>query len=328
MQARDAAVPAGSPFALDDDDAYRRWRDWKLEVAARSAQELVVEVADPRALGDVERGAIVERCRRTNMAVYASPLRGPDKDIPRMLGASLGLTRLDANWLADEDGISTLAVSERGTRSEFIPYTDQPIRWHTDGYYNAAQRRIDAMLLHCVERAERGGGNRLLDHEIAYILLRDADPGFVRALSAPDAMLIPQRGASGDPAGGEVREARGGPVFSLREDSGDLRMRYTARTRSIAWRDDALTRAAVDALRAALDAAAPWVLSLQLEPGMGIVCNNVLHERDGFADSAAHTRTVYRARYHDRIAGTLGSWRIASQGRGTGRWTTHCRPLR
>lgn len=310
MHAGEALPGARSPFALDDGDAYRRWRDWKLEVAARAAQDLVVEVRDPRALGPAEREAIVERCRRTNMAVYASALRGPDKDIPRLLGSQLGLTRLDANWLADEDGISTLAVSERGTRSEFIPYTDQPIRWHTDGYYNPPQRRIDAMLLHCVERAGHGGGNRLLDHEIAYVLLRDADPGFVRALSAPDAMLIPQREAAGDPAGGEVREARSGPVFSLREGSGDLHMRYTARTRSIAWRDDAGTRAAVDALRAALDAASPWVLSLQLEPGMGIVCNNVLHERDGFADSPARTRTVYRARYHDRIAGTLGSWRL------------------
>ena len=96
MDAGDCAPQMRGPFALDDADAYRRWRDWKLEVAARAAQDLVVEVRDPRALRPAEREAIVERCRRTNMAVYASPLRGPDKDIPRMLGSQLGLTRQGA----------------------------------------------------------------------------------------------------------------------------------------------------------------------------------------------------------------------------------------
>jgi hypothetical protein len=323
-----------SPFALDDDASYRRWRDWKLARAPAGAQALIVEVGDPARLSAAEHAAIVERCRVSNMAVYASRRREPDKEIARRLGEQLGLRSLDANWLADEDGISSLTVSERGTRSEFIPYTDRPIRWHTDGYYNEPRRNINAMLLHCAERAEQGGGNRLLDHEIAYILLRDADPAFVRALSAQDAMLIPPREAEADAetgaaadtvagsgagagtdanagaavAGEVARRARSGPVFSLLAASGDLHMRYTARTRSIAWHDDPATRAAVDALRAVLDAAAPYVHSLRLEPGMGIVCNNVLHERDAFSDSPQHRRLVFRARYHDRIAGTLSSF--------------------
>ena len=308
-----AAADPRSPFRLDDDTAYRRWRDWKLARAPASAQALVVEVRDPCRLSAAEHAAIVERCRVSNMAVYASPRCDPDKDIARRLGEQLGLRSLDANWLADEDGISSLSVSERGTRREFIPYTDQPIRWHTDGYYNEPRRNINAMLLHCAQRAEHGGGNRLLDHEIAYILLRDADPAFVRALSEPDAMLIPQREAEGD-AGTVARRARSGPVFSLLPASGDLHMRYTARTRSIAWRDDAQTQAAVNALRGVLDAAGPWVLSLRLEPGMGIVCNNVLHERDGFSESPQHRRLVFRARYHDRITGTLASFAQAWTG--------------
>ena len=309
--AGDRPARARSPFALDDDAAYRRWRDWKLAGAPADAQALIVEVRDPAGLSATEHAAIVERCRVSNMAVYASPRRAPDKEIARRLGEQLGLRSLDANWLADEDGISSLSVSERGTRSEFIPYTDRAIRWHTDGYYNEPTRSIRAMLLHCAERAEQGGGNRLLDHEIAYILLRDADPAFVRALSAPDAMLIPPResdAAEEAAAGGVARRAQSGPVFSLIAPGGDLHMRYTARTRSIAWRDDDATRAAVDALRAVLDAAGPHVHSLRLEPGMGIVCNNVLHERDAFSDSPEHRRLVFRARYHDRIAGTLSSY--------------------
>ncbi len=49
------------------------------------------------------------------------------------------------------------------------------------------------MVLHCVTSAASGGANALLDHEIAYLLLRDADPAFVAALMQPDAMTIPAR---------------------------------------------------------------------------------------------------------------------------------------
>src|SRR5690606_22503604 len=311
MRGREAAVTGRSPFALDDDDAYRRWRDWKLANAPSGVEGLLVEVDDPCRLSDAERDAIVARCRVANMAVYASARRGAGKDVARLLGEQLGLRRLDANWLADEDGISTLSVSDHGTRGEFIPYTDRPIRWHTDGYYNPPERTIAAMLLHCVERAAEGGGNRVLDHEIAYILLRDADPAHVRALSATDAMSIPQR--DGDDGANVARQTRTGPVFSLLAPGGDLHMRYTARTRSIAWRDDPATRAAVDALRRLLDAGGPWVHAFRLAAGMGIVCNNVLHERDGFVDSPAQRRTVVGARYHDRSAGTHASYRAADR---------------
>jgi hypothetical protein len=37
---------------------------------------------------------------------------------------------------------------------------------------------------------------------------------------------------------------------------------------------------------------------------MGLLCNNVLHDRSGFTDNPATPRLLYRARYHDRIAGS------------------------
>ena len=49
------------------------------------------------------------------------------------------------------------------------------------------------------------------------------------------------------------------------------------------------------------DDASPWVFRGRLEPGMGLVCNNVLHDRTAFADSEAHKRLLYRARYFDRV---------------------------
>ena len=243
---------------------------------------------------------MLERCRSYNFVVYASTARhDADKGIARLLGRQFGLTRLDCNWLADEDGISTLAVSGTGDRREYVPYTDRAIKWHTDGYYNRPERRIRAMVLHCVSDAVSGGENALLDHEIAYILLRDANPEFVRALMAPDAMTIPARVDET----GVARDEQTGPVFQVDANTGELGMRYTARTRTIEWKQDATTAAAVACLAKAL-ASSPHVARIRLAPGMGVLANNVLHDRTAFRDASGHRRLLYRARYYDRIAGT------------------------
>jgi hypothetical protein len=291
-------IPAASPFHPVNDLAYRVWRAAKLARRPARTEDLVVELGDPRALTRAEHAAILARCRNANMAIYASPRLGADKDLPRKLGAQFGLYRLDRNLLADGDGVSSLAASDAPAKGEFIPYTNKPIRWHTDGYYNPPERQIRALILHCVQRAEEGGENRLLDHELAYIALRDADPGHVRALAEPDAMTIPPRL---DDAG-VARPAETGPVFSVDPGSGALHMRYTARTRSIAWKESPAVLAAVRALEAILRGPSPDIVSVRLDPGMGLICNNVLHDRSGFRDSAAHSRFVLRARYYDRIA--------------------------
>jgi hypothetical protein len=289
-------IPLASPFHPANDGAYRAWRDAKLARSPVRAADLVVEVGDPRALTRAEHAAIAARLGEANMAIYAGARLEADKDLPRKLGAQFGLHRLDRNWLADDDGVSSLAASKSPAKGEYIPYTDKPINWHTDGYYNPPERQIRALILHCAQRAEEGGENRLLDHEIAYILLRDADPGHIRALAEPDAMTIPPRM---DEAG-VARAAEAGPVFSVDPESGALHMRYTARTRSIAWKEDAATATAVHALETILRGASPHVFQVRLEPGMGLVCNNVLHDRSGFRDGATRRRLVFRARYYDR----------------------------
>lgn len=286
-------------FDLGNDGAYAAWRERKLAAHPRRLEDLVVEIADPRRLTAAERQAIMARCAVANMALYVSASgTDPDKDIPRRLGRQLGLVHLDAHLLADDDGISPLAVATAGRRGEFIPYTDRGIRWHTDGYYNGPGRQVRGLLLHCVQSAERGGENRLLDHEIAYILLRDENPEYIRALMAPDVLTIPPRLEDGAVA----RAAQPGPVFSIGAD-GCLHMRYTARTVSIVWKDDAATRAAVAALERLLgDEGNPYVFRGRLEPGMGLVCNNVLHDRAAFHDTATRRRLLYRARYYERVA--------------------------
>ncbi len=292
---------APNPFHLDDDAAYQAWREAKLRDYPVRVENLIVEIDNPCSLTPVEREALLSRCRKTNMAVYVSRSGdAPDRDIPRNLGLQFGLQRLDNHMLADEDAISSLTVARNGTQhSDFIPYTDRPIRWHTDGYYNPPERRILGLMLHCVTPAASGGENALLDHEIAYLLMRDANPEHIRALMAPNAMSIPARMDEH----GVARPTETGPVF-LVLNNGQLHMRYTARTRSIEWNPDPATRAAVAFLEQLLASDLPYIYRARLESGMGLISNNVLHDRNGFKDSESQQRLIYRARYYDRIAYT------------------------
>jgi hypothetical protein len=287
-----------NPFSPDAHEAYRRWRECKLDRFPRRVEDLVVEVRDPRALDAREVGEIAHRCAIANMAMYASPLAGvEDKGLARSLGERLGLDRLVPNPLADDDAITSLESDPGKAALGFIPYSRQRLLWHTDGYYNPPGDRIRAFILHCVRPAAAGGANRLLDPEIAYLLLRDADPRHVQALSLPDAMTIPASAGEGR----ELRPATTGPVFSV--EGGALHMRYTSRTRSIEWRADGRTQEAARCLAGILESSSPYVFTLRLEGGQGLVCNNVLHDRSAFTDAAppAAGRLVYRARYSDRI---------------------------
>ena len=289
-----------NPFDLGDSRAYASWRTRKLAEHARRASDLIVDVDDPGALTEAERQALLASCGRWNMAVYRARRVRADKAVMHALARQIGLQRLDGNWLADEDGVSSIAVNDAtgDLRGAFIPYTDRPLQWHTDGYYHPASRRICAMVLHCVRPAAAGGGNALLDHELAYIAVRDASPRWLRALMAPDAMTIPAR----TDEHGVARPPICGPVFSVDDADGSLHMRYTARKRSIEWKADIATQEAAAFLDRLLGEDNPYVLRLRLDAGMGLVTNNVLHERSGFGDDPARPRLLYRARFLDRVA--------------------------
>ncbi len=286
-----------NPFDLDNPDAYRRWREQKLANAITETAGLIVEINDPTAPTAAERAALLARIRSNNMAVYATRTVLYESGV-QLFGARFGLNSLDANWLAGEQGVTRITVcQEPGQRQAYIPYTDKPIKWHTDGYYNPPERQIRAMVLHCAQSAGSGGDNRVMDHEIAYLMLRDTNPDFIRALSAADAMTIPERADDQ----GVARAAQTGPVFSVNPTDGTLHMRYTARTRSIVWKQDPTTLAAVAQLEQLLASDTPHIHAVRLEPGMGLLCNNVLHDRTAFTDNRNKPRLLYRARFLDRL---------------------------
>lgn len=289
----------GSPFDLSSDSAYRAWRNARLAAYPRAIDELIVTLDDPKHLTPAETAALAQGCARANMAIYHAPTQpAADKSFPHQLANQLGLVRLEGNYLADEDGLSSITPASDAGRAhgEFIPYTHKAINWHTDGYYNTLDRRILGMTLHCAQDAEAGGENALLDHEIAYIQLRDVNPDYIAALMQADAMTIPARMDDDHVA----RAEQSGPVFAVDPAEGFLHMRYTARTRSIVWKDDALTQAAVKTLAEIL-ADSEYILTARLAPGMGLVCNNILHTRSAFSDSPERRRLLYRGRYYDRL---------------------------
>ena len=62
------------PFDLDNDAAYQHWRDTKRARHPRRAEDLIVDVADPRALSQAERDRLLALCASANES--AGPTRG------------------------------------------------------------------------------------------------------------------------------------------------------------------------------------------------------------------------------------------------------------
>lgn len=286
-----------SPFDLAQSSEYQRWREYKLQGYPQKASDLMVEIANPSSLSPAEKTALLGILRKTNVALYRVTGETATKETIRQFGVQLGLQRLDGNLCADADNITSLRVVDAGRHSGYIPYTNKPLSWHTDGYYNDLDHQIRAILMHCVSPAKQGGENALLDHEILYLLLRDEDPALISALMNPRAMSIPPNVEGGE----EIRGETIGPVFSVMPDA-RLHMRYSARTRNITWRDDTDTMRAVGRINEILAGNSPYLFRYTLEANEGVISNNVLHNRSGFQDDGEIRRLLYRARFYDRIA--------------------------
>ncbi len=287
-----------SPFLIENEQQYQQWKQQKLNVYPESIKELTVSVADPFKLSDQEFQDIKARLQKANMVIYdlGHNSNAADKNIPEQLGYQLGISSLDKNECADNDGFTSIQVVDQGLHAMYIPYSEKGINWHTDGYYNRLSQQIYSMILHCVQPAAEGGENQLWDHEIVYILLRDKNPEYIQALMQNDAMTIPKNVIDGE----LIRPDRSGPVFMITEE-GRLHMRYTARARNVIWKDDPLTQEAQQVLRDILNSESTYKFEGRLAAGQGLICNNVLHTRRTFKDDPQQHRLLYRGRYLDKI---------------------------
>ncbi len=296
---------ADNPFLPENDRAYAEWRDEKLDNYSRFLRADPVSLKNLARPTESEQRKLAETCRKTNLAIYRTEPPETDSDIVRAqlrsFADTMGLRIAERHRSAGDLGIVALQVSNAERQRGYIPYTRRPINWHTDGYYNSRDEQIRAMVLHCVRPARDGGINQLMDPEIAYIRLRDRNPAHIAALMHPQAMTIPE---NREPDG-SLRPVSVGPVFSIDPD-GNLVMRYTARSRSIHWRDTPDTRAAVAALSEILNDDDPLMLTVRMQAGQGVLCNNVLHNRTGFDRDAERPsdRLLFRVRFHNRVKGS------------------------
>ena len=120
----------------------------------------------------------------------------------------------------------------------------------------------------------------------------------ITALCQTDALTIPANIENGV----EVRSAQSGPVFYRDPSTNTLQMRYTARSRSIQWKQDKELLRAVDMIEELL-ADSEYVLHYTLQPGEGLVCNNILHGRCAFTNGniPQQQRLMYRVRSYNRL---------------------------
>ena len=292
-----------NPLSLDNESVYQLWRESKVRAYENQVNTNIVEISGEYA-SEEELNFLIAACDKFNYVIYRlSDSDSGNKNFVRQTGLSLGLDRLDGNLCSDEDNISSIQVMNSGRQSGYIPYTDKKLTWHTDGYYNETSRTIRAMILHCVRPAESGGENLMLDHEMAYIQLRDENPQYISAFTELDVLTIPPNIENGV----EIRGAQSGPVFSLDAQSNSLHMRFSARTRNIEWKNNSLTQEAVACMNQLLEPNNPYVITYRMQAGEGIIANNVLHNRTAFVDSdlPEKARLLFRARSYDRVASSL-----------------------
>jgi hypothetical protein len=290
---------AKSPFLLTSVNEWAIWRQKKLDKQLKSIDELRVLVDDPGAPTAAEATQLCRRCDHYNLALFRTdPHRMSAERIFITLCAAVGLHLIDRNIEAAESGVSAIAATP-GADPRYIPYTNRQLSWHTDGYYNAADRQIKSWALYCVRQSLSGGESELLDHELLYLIMRDEEPAMISALMQPDVMTIPANLEHGR----EIRPASIGPVFAV-DDDGRLRMRYSARSRNILWKNDRQTRRAVGFMHDLLSTRNAPIIRYRLRPGEGIISNNVLHRRSSFEDgeAAEHRRLLWRARFYDAVS--------------------------
>ncbi len=297
-----------SPFTPDniyvEGFNYEKWRSKKLKNALNYSENnlksSIIDIDNANSPTSTELNRISKSCKKNNFCLYRIKNKeNGNKEAIHSLAKHLGLSHLDNNLCADEDSLTSITNTSHEGQHEYIPYTTKRLSWHTDGYYNPPERNINSMLLHCVKPAKSGGESLLLDHDIAYILLRDKNPNYIKALMQENVMTIPANILNGK----VIREAQTGPVFSF-NSVGQLHMRYSARKRNIEWEQSPITLEAVSFLEDLLESNSKYIIKYALKAGEGLICKNILHRRTAFVDfdETSRKRLLYRGRYFDIIS--------------------------
>lgn len=279
-------------FDLGSNEDYLKWRDEKLAAYPKNVGELVVELGDMTAMTPAEKAKILETVERANMCVYTAGSAELEMSSLLALGKQLGVRHTDKSARHAQSD----ELTDSGILKKAIPFSTRHCNWHTDATYYGSDNTIQALFLLCKRPAVEGGSNKVLDHEVLYIQLRDKDPDALEVLMRKDCFNYR------NPATGEIDLHRGGKVFWTNAD-GHLCHRFSFRKTDMAWSGDSDVAAAGRVLESLISDESAHAIEGRLESGMGLISNNVLHTREKLVDSddAAKKRLLFRARFYDRV---------------------------
>ena len=80
-----------------------------------------------------------------------------------------------------------------------------------------------------------------------------------------------------------------------------LHMKFTMRERNITWNKN--TTEAINILKSIIKESSDYHKINKLEPGNGVITNNIIHMRTAFTNSKNKNRLLYRLRSKQRVAG-------------------------
>ena len=266
---------------------FLRWAEEKEKNIPQNSDGILVNIHDINNVKTSEIAKIKETIYKYNSCIYSSKIALKSNTNLLKFVELVGMKTYDCNNI-DSNEISTITPLQN-SKINYIPYTDKPLNWHTDGYYD--KKSIFSWLLHCVNPATQGGENYLLDHELVLreYLLRNDD---INNLMAEDALTIPESKYTS-------RSEISTYIFSFKNKYKRLHMRFSMRKDNIGT--SAKASPAIIKLREIIEGnCAKYSLTYKLQKNEGIITNNILHGRKAFKDDKVK-RKLLRIRSYERL---------------------------
>jgi len=276
---------------------YSAWRSQKRDCLI--ATPVTATIKSPRFLSSNDFNLIASELSKFNFIIY--DMSDCDSDFESTLSdftRQLGLNKLDHHHCVEEDKVTKIFDNSDQAQSLYIPYTNKPINWHTDGYYNSQAQKVHSFILHCANPAFEGGVNSLLDQDQVFIYLMSQNPLYIDALMQPDIMTIPENRQDGV----LIRPETSTAIFEVINNKHDVLMRYSMRKRNIVFKQDVLALEALACMDEFINSDSSPRISIKLKAGQGVISNNVLHKRTSFKDKKGSERLYYRARFYNRVS--------------------------
>ena len=270
---------------------YKRWKEKKLESFTKNLDDLTVQINSPNAISKHEKFRVINLLTNHNIVFFhIDKIVNTDKLSIKNFADQIGLGNYELDSQSDNDGLTEIKdTQDKDKLSEYVPYTNKELNWHTDGYYTDQNNSVLAWMLFCKVAAESGGTNKYLDHEIAYILFNDKSDK-LKDLMQYDACCIPTNILTN-------RKEVYNPVFMFRDEK--LQMKFTMREKNIIWNKKSVQ--AINILKSIIMESSDYHIIKKLEPGNGVVTNNVIHMRTAFTNSKNKNRLLYRLRSKKRV---------------------------